>query len=77
MFNNPIDVVKTKMQGVDAQKYKGFVDCFGQIYKTQGAFGFYAGVGPRLVRVIMDVALTFSLFHSIKRTVNDFVANRV
>ena len=25
--NNPIDVVKTKMQGIDAAKYNGFTDC--------------------------------------------------
>ena len=25
--NNPIDVIKTKMQGVDAHKYSGFSDC--------------------------------------------------
>jgi solute carrier family 25 citrate transporter 1 len=27
MFNNPVDVIKTKMQGIDADKYKGFMDC--------------------------------------------------
>jgi len=27
MFNNPIDVIKTRMQGVDANKYKSFLDC--------------------------------------------------
>ena len=25
--NNPVDVVKTKLQGVEAHKYNGFVDC--------------------------------------------------
>lgn len=25
--NNPIDVIKTKMQGVDAAKFGGFADC--------------------------------------------------
>lgn len=29
--NNPFDVVKTKMQGVDASKYKNTVDCFVQV----------------------------------------------
>lgn len=28
MFNNPVDVVKTKMQGLEASKYNGFADCF-------------------------------------------------
>ena len=67
MANNPVDVVKTKMQGMEAHKYNGFADCFKQIYAKQGVMGFYMGVGPRLVRVIMDVALTFAIFHSLKR----------
>lgn len=28
MANNPVDVVKTKLQGLEADKYKGVVDCF-------------------------------------------------
>ena len=73
MLNNPIDVVKTKMQGKDAAKYAGFVDCFKQIYATHGWLGFYAGIGPRLIRVMLDVSLTFTLFHSLKRNVTAFV----
>ena len=63
MFNNPVDVVKTKMQGIDAHKYKSFGDCFSSIYRTQGFMGFYMGIGPRLARVVLDVALTFAIFH--------------
>lgn len=33
MGNNPVDVVKTKMQGESSHMYKGFSDCFAQIYK--------------------------------------------
>lgn len=33
MGNNPVDVVKTKMQGEHANKYNGFVDCATSIYK--------------------------------------------
>lgn len=77
MFNNPVDVVKTKMQGLEAGKYKGFADCFGHIWKTQGFLGFYMGVGPRLVRVVLDVALTFAIFHQLKRSVAEFVARRL
>ena len=77
MANNPVDVVKTKMQGIDAGKYNGFADCFGQIYKNQGIGGFYSGVTPRLARVILDVALTFAIFHQLKRTVAQFIANKM
>ena len=32
MANNPVDVVKTKMQGLSASQYDGFVDCFKKVY---------------------------------------------
>ena len=76
MANNPIDVVKTKMQGVDADKYKGIGDCFRSIWATQGLMGFYAGVVPRLARVILDVALTFAIFGELKRRLGRYVASK-
>jgi solute carrier family 25 (mitochondrial citrate transporter), member 1 len=69
MFNNPVDVIKTKMQGVDAHKYNGFIDCGKQIMATSGPMGFYSGIGPRLVRVCLDVALTFTIYGAIKRQI--------
>ena len=77
MANNPVDVVKTKMQGVDSHKFKGFMDCARYIYGLNGIHGFYMGIGPRLVRVILDVALTFAIFHRLKRAVSDFVATKL
>ena len=74
LFNNPIDVIKTNMQGLESEKYKGFGDCAAQIMKTEGPIGFYKGVGPRLARVTLDVGLTFAIFNSIKRKLVEFVA---
>ena len=34
--NTPIDVVKTRMQGLEASKYKNTMDCFVQIWKNEG-----------------------------------------
>lgn len=36
--NTPIDVVKTRLQGLDAKKYKGTIDCIMQIWKKEGVF---------------------------------------
>ena len=72
MFNNPIDVIKTNMQSLDAA-HGGFVGAFNHILKTEGPMGFYKGVGPRLARVILDVALTFTIYNQIKRIVMRFV----
>lgn len=62
--NTPIDVVKTRMQGLEAAKYKNSVDCFLQIWKNEGPTAFYKGTVPRLSRVCLDVAITFMIYDS-------------
>ncbi|XP_015785244.1 putative tricarboxylate transport protein, mitochondrial [Tetranychus urticae] len=62
--NTPIDVVKTRMQGLEAKKYKNTFDCFMQIAKNEGFFAFYKGTVPRLGRVCLDVAITFMIYDS-------------
>jgi hypothetical protein len=46
---------------------------FNHILVNEGPRGFYKGVGPRLARVILDVALTFTIYNQIKRLVLKFV----
>ncbi|KAK9753257.1 Mitochondrial carrier protein [Popillia japonica] len=62
--NTPLDVVKTRMQGLEASKYKNIVDCFIKITKNEGPFAFYKGTLPRLSRVCLDVAITFMIYDS-------------
>lgn len=62
--NTPIDVVKTRMQGLEASKYKNTVDCALQIWKHEGPRAFYKGTVPRLSRVCLDVAITFMIYDS-------------
>ena len=68
LVNQPIDVVKTVMQGLDAHKYNGIMDVVKSIALKEGPMGFYKGVGPRLLRACMDAALTFSFYHLVRRT---------
>ncbi|XP_064651675.1 tricarboxylate transport protein, mitochondrial-like [Lineus longissimus] len=63
--NTPIDVIKTRMQGLEAHKYKNTFDCAYQIMKHEGPRAFYKGTVPRLSRVCLDVAITFMLYDSI------------
>jgi hypothetical protein len=42
--------------------------------KHEGPMGFYKGVGPRMARVILDVAITFSVFNQLKRTLINLIA---
>ncbi|XP_063991702.1 tricarboxylate transport protein, mitochondrial [Diachasmimorpha longicaudata] len=68
--NTPIDVVKTRMQGLEAAKYKGSIDCAVQIWKKEGPMAFYKGTVPRLGRVCLDVAITFMIYDSFMELFN-------
>jgi solute carrier family 25 citrate transporter 1 len=63
LLTMPQDTVKTRMQGEEAKKlYKGTLDCAQQILKNDGIAFFYAGTWPRMIRVSLDVAITFAIF---------------
>lgn len=62
--NTPLDVVKTRMQGLEASKYKSTADCIVKIWKNEGPLAFYKGTVPRLGRVCLDVAITFMIYDS-------------
>lgn len=70
--NTPIDVVKTRMQGLEASKYKNTLDCFIKIWKYEGPRAFYKGTVPRLSRVCLDVAITFMIYDSFMELFNKF-----
>lgn len=64
--NNPFDVVKTRMQGLGASRYKNTLDCAVQVYRYEGVRAFYTGIVPRLGRVIPGQGIMFMTFDSIK-----------
>jgi len=65
-----IDVVKSRMQGLDAGKYSSTLQCATQIIKNEGIGALYKGVGPRLTRVCCEVAITMSLYGEIVKMLN-------
>lgn len=60
--NTPLDVIKTRMQGLEAHRYKSVADCAMQIWRNEGPRAFYKGTVPRLCRVCLDVAITFMIY---------------
>lgn len=64
--NNPFDVVKTRMQGTQAAQYRNTLDCFQQILHTEGIGAFYAGITPRLGRVVPGQGIIFMSFEYIQ-----------
>ncbi|XP_031568715.1 tricarboxylate transport protein, mitochondrial-like [Actinia tenebrosa] len=65
--NTPVDVVKTRMQGLEAQKYKNTLDCAIKIAKHEGPKAFYKGTVPRLGRVCFDVAFVFTIYENVMK----------
>ena len=65
-----IDVVKSRMQGLNAHKYTSTIDCVQKLMAEEGIMGFYKGVGPRLTRVCCEVAITMSMYGEIVKLLN-------
>lgn len=65
--NTPVDVVKTRMQGLEAHKYKNTLDCVMRIIKYEGLKAFYKGTVPRLGRVCFDVAFVFTFYENVMK----------
>ncbi|XP_038231762.1 tricarboxylate transport protein, mitochondrial-like isoform X2 [Dermochelys coriacea] len=68
--NTPLDVIKTRMQGLEAHKYKNTLDCAYQILKKEGSLAFYKGTVPRLGRVCLDVAIVFVIYEEVVNVLN-------
>uniref|UniRef100_A0A3P9I521 Si:dkey-178e17.1 n=1 Tax=Oryzias latipes TaxID=8090 RepID=A0A3P9I521_ORYLA len=68
--NTPLDVIKTRMQGLDAHKYKSTLDCAVKILKYEGLAAFYKGTVPRLGRVCLDVAIVFIIYEEVVKGLN-------
>jgi len=68
--NNPFDVVKTRMQGTKASQYANTVDCFKKIVSNEGIAALYAGIVPRLGRVVPGQGIIFMSFETIQESLS-------
>lgn len=67
-----IDVVKSRMQGLDAHKYRSTAHCVSEIMKHEGPLAFYKGMAPRLTRVCLEVGITMSLYGEIVKVLDKY-----
>uniref|UniRef100_A0A7S2I9W3 Uncharacterized protein n=1 Tax=Haptolina brevifila TaxID=156173 RepID=A0A7S2I9W3_9EUKA len=67
-----IDVIKSRMQGLEAHKYKSSMDCLRQLIKNEGVMALYKGVEPRLARVCAEVAITMTLYGEVVKLLNQY-----
>jgi solute carrier family 25 (mitochondrial citrate transporter), member 1 len=54
------------MQGTKASQYSSTLDCFKQILTKEGVSALYAGLVPRLGRVVPGQGIIFMSFESIQ-----------
>jgi len=67
LFSQPIDTVKANMMGLEAHRYQNSFACCAQLVRAGGVRTLFNGVGPRVVRVFIEVGLQFTLFESVGR----------
>ena len=65
-----IDVVKSRMQGLDSGQYSSAFACARDMLKNEGIGAFYKGMTPRLARVTCEVAITMSLYGEVVKLLN-------
>jgi solute carrier family 25 citrate transporter 1 len=69
LVNNPIDIVKTRIQKAPNPEGLGgwarFKDVNTQILKNEGWRAFYKGVTPRVLRVAPGQAVTFAVYERV------------
>ena len=68
VLTQPIDTIKANMMGLEAQRFtKGSFSCAADLVRAGGILTLFNGVGPRVVRVFIEVGLQFSLYEVIGR----------
>jgi len=60
------------MQGTGSKQYANTLDCFKQILSKEGVGAFYAGVAPRLGRVVPGQGIIFMSFETIVQNLEKF-----
>ncbi|KAI8885061.1 mitochondrial carrier [Backusella circina FSU 941] len=62
----PLDVVKTRMQSLEARElYKNSIDCLVKVVKQNGIFSLWKGTTPRLARLIFSGGIVFTVYEKV------------
>jgi len=68
----PFDVVKTRLQGLQAAKYGGVFSCFRFILVNEGVLRLWKGTVPRLSRLAAAGGISFSAMEQVMQLLNRF-----
>lgn len=72
LINTPVDTIKSRMQSLEAARYKGIVDCAKQMVVNEGVGSLWKGLVMRCARVVPGQGIIFMSFdqisHSLRST---------
>ncbi|KIY66956.1 mitochondrial tricarboxylate transporter [Cylindrobasidium torrendii FP15055 ss-10] len=64
----PLDVVKTRMQSLEARtQYRNFIHCAYRIATEEGVRRFWTGTTPRLARLVLSGGIVFTVYENVMR----------
>ncbi|KAJ7127092.1 citrate transporter [Mycena epipterygia] len=67
----PLDVIKTRMQSLEARaQYRNSFHCAYRIFTEDGILRFWTGTTPRLTRLVISGGLTFTVYENIIRLIS-------
>ncbi|EIM80150.1 mitochondrial tricarboxylate transporter [Stereum hirsutum FP-91666 SS1] len=62
----PLDVIKTRMQSLEARtQYRNSFHCAYRIFTEEGVRRFWTGTTPRLARLIMSGGIVFTIYEKV------------
>ena len=67
IFNNPLDVVKTRQQNGLRSEYPTIIKSIQKIVKNEGAISLWKGLIPRLMRIVPGQGITFMTYEFVRK----------
>jgi len=62
----PLDVIKTRMQSLEARsQYRNSLHCAYRIFTEEGVLRFWTGTTPRLARLVMSGGIVFTIYEKV------------
>ncbi|KAI0270558.1 mitochondrial tricarboxylate transporter [Gloeopeniophorella convolvens] len=62
----PLDVIKTRMQSLEARaQYRNSLHCAYRIFTEEGLLRFWTGTTPRLARLVMSGGIVFTIYEKV------------
>ncbi|KAF8064272.1 mitochondrial tricarboxylate transporter [Lyophyllum atratum] len=66
----PLDVIKTRMQSLEARaQYRNSFHCAYRIFTEEGILRFWTGTTPRLARLVLSGGIVFTVYENIIKAI--------